>query len=637
MQNCIFKKIISLLIVLSLCLGTMLSLVGCNVDDGSGGDFDTDNEAGNDDTQGENAPDEDDISEDYHDKIYVPEYKEYDRNTVKFSDITYKRPNFDQVNSNIASVIEIIEKNEAPFEDQIASIVDLEDDYTDVLTMYVFAKIYNSKDSSVAYWNEEYSYVTANYPSFAEKIEDMFVAAANSPHAERFETEYFGDGLIEEYKDGGNFTDNMIELWADEEQLESEYSSLSTATIEVTYLGKTDTVDNITRYYLDKYGENSTEYLTAYSFCMTAYSNALEERSAEILVNLFKVRKLIAQELGHSSYINYAYETHGRDYSPEKMNDFLADITKYVLPVYSVLSYYIFSGYFQTNLPSDLRLEDLINTAYTALCETDEELADIYRYMLQFDLYDVELSETNRQQGAFTTYLDEYDAPFLFISAAGSVSDYMTLFHEFGHFSEKFINYSTSVSLDQQEVSSQGLEFLMLHYIEDHISDKDIKYLKYEQLSNALQVLIIQGFYAKFEEIAYNIPYDSINKQELDNAVIEAAESFNLNPEYFNSISAVMIPHIFMYPFYVQSYCTSIVPALQLYFMENDESGSGLLAYKRLLELADGELTFIEAMESAGLDSPFKADILRDIADDIYYEIIGKHYYSQGDKDQNAA
>ena len=82
-----------------------------------------------------------------------------------------------------------------------------------------------------------------------------------------------------------------------------------------------------------------------------------------------------------------------------------------------------------------------------------------------------------------------------------------------------------------------------------------------------------------------------------------------------------------MYPFYVQSYCTSIIPALELYFMEKETPGSGLVAYKRILDFADSDYTFAESMENAGLSSPFEKDILRKIADSIYFEIVGKHYY----------
>jgi len=627
------KKILAALLAAMLIFSSLLSLVGCNAPD------EPNNGENNENAEGGNGGDssEGGDGEDYRDKIHVPEYKEYDRDTVKFKDITYSRPDIARVNAAVAEVTEKIEKNEISFDEQITAVRSLEEPYSHVLTMYSFANIYNSKDSSVKYWNDEYSYVTANYPSFAEALEDMFVAAANSPHAERFEEEYFGDGLIEEYKDGGNFTDNMIKLWESEEKLEAEYSSLSTATVKVDYRGVNDTVDNILSFYRTKYGENSPEYSSAYSFCMSSYQKKVTDISSEILVKLIRVRKLIADELGYDSYMTYAYETHGRDYTAEEMKLFLEDITEYVVPVYSVLNYYVFSSYFQTNKPEELRLDQLINKGYDMLLHTDEELADIFAFMLQFELHDIEKGETNRKPGAFTTYLHGYEAPFIFITADGTVTDYTTLFHEFGHFCEQYINGTTDTSLDQQEVSSQGLEYLMLHYLDGYVSERDAQYIKFKQLSSALEVLVIQGFYAKFEELAYAIPFEQISKESLDGAVVSAAEDFGLNTEYLNDISVVMIPHIFMYPFYVQSYCTSVVPALELYFTEKENEGEGLTAYLRLLDFAGSDYTFVEAMENAGLTSPFEKDILRKIADSIYFEIVGKHYYKDNTNDNSNA
>lgn len=627
----IIKRILSLILLLSIFSSLLLSTVSCMKNDTTDGD--TEN-AGKDESEGNG----DTVPEDpnWRDRIVMPEYREYDRLTVNFSEISYKRPDFDAVISAFRTLIETIEKNEIPYEDQLIAIEDLEDEYTDIRTMNAFANIYNSKDSSVEYWNEEYSYVTKNYPSFAEVIEDLFVAAANSPHAESFEKDYFGEGLIEEYKDGGKFTDTMIELWAREEELEAEYSSLSTATVEVTYLNKTGTVDEILDEYLEKYGESSEDYMRAKAFCMQEYEKKTAKRSGEILVLLFKTRKLIANELGNESYIDYAYESMGRDYTPEDMSAFLDEVREYVIPIFAVLDYYVFYNYFQNTSLENKSLDFTVNTTYDILHDIDIELYDIYGYMLQFGLFDIEKEATNRAPGAFTTYLDAYEAPFIFMSATGSVEDMTTLFHEFGHFAENYINFGSTSSLDKQEISSQGLEMLMLHYAKDKLTEKELQYLTYYQMSSALNVLAYQSFYAKFEEIAYAIPFEEITKERLDRAVVEAAEFFSFNTEYINSVDAVFIPHIFLYPFYVQSYCTSIIPSLEIYFLEGKESGAGLEAYKRIIDSTEGDADFVDALIAAGLSSPFEEGVPRDIADSIYYEIVGSHYYTDKN-DQNAA
>ena len=229
---------------------------------------------------------------------------------------------------------------------------------------------------------------------------------------------------------------------------------------------------------------------------------------------------------------------------------------------------------------------------------------------------------------------DKYDAPYTFITAYESTTDYSTLFHEFGHFAEFFINYRSDASLDANEVSSQGLEYIMLNHLGDFVSNKDKKYLKYTALEGALTTLIFQGFYARFEDIAYRIPESDISKETLDRAVAAAARDFSLNDEVLCDVSYVNIPHIYISPMYVQSYCTSVIPSLDLYFKESKQSGSGVELYKSYLHLMGEDVTFTEALDRIGLASPFDEGVTLRIADAIYYEIVGTHFYGQ-DNDSN--
>ncbi|MBE6635768.1 MAG: hypothetical protein E7617_06210 [Ruminococcaceae bacterium] len=629
------KRIAALILTIALLCSSFTLLISCQT---TGGNTDVGSSGGTNNNGGADAGDNSGAAEneDYRDKITVPEYKEYDRRTVKFSEMKFERPDFAAVIGGFDRVIELIKANEISFEEQIAAIEEIEAPYSLVRSMYAFTNIYNSIDSSDEFWNPQFTYITTNYPTFAGKVEDMFEAAANSPHAERFEKEYFGEGLIENYKDGGTLTEAMIQLWKTEEQLEADYSSISTATVEITYKNQTDTVDRILAFHKDKYGEKSTEYITAFTYCMQEYQKISKEKSRSIYIDLFKVRSLIATELGDDSYMTYAYKSHARDYEPEKIERFLKDIADYIIPVYSTLSYFVFNPFFETTEQSKLELHTLVNNCYSTLKKNDQDLADIFAYMLQFELFDIETEKLNRQDGAFTTYIDDYDAPFIFMTASGKSEDYSTLYHEFGHFVDAFINDNGTTSIDQKEVSSQALEYIMLHYMEDILSDSDMRYLTYKKLSSAMETLIYEGFYARFEALAYDLPYDAINEENLNKLIVKAAEEFKLNTKYVNDISVTFIPHIFLYPFYVQSYCTSLVPALQLYLMPT-ENGESLLAYKSIIDRSEEDMTFEETIVAAGLSSPFESGVLQKIADEIHFIITGSHFFKNNGSGELAA
>ena len=239
------------------------------------------------------------------------------------------------------------------------------------------------------------------------------------------------------------------------------------------------------------------------------------------------------------------------------------------------------------------------------------DFADIYAYMLQHGLYDAELYDENRYTGAFTTYLDKYEAPFIFMTANGDATDYSTLMHEFGHFMDAYIADGFGSDLDRAEIFSQALALLSTSYMDDKLSESDIQYLLYDQLFSALDTLIIQGFYARVEQLVYDIPSESLSTEG-------AAKEATIE---------LLIPHLFTSPLYVSSYCTAIVPALELFFMEREVAGAGVESFYKLIVQNEGEVSLEEALRSVGLSSPFDPGVLRSISDKIHYLVTGSHYY----------
>ena len=200
------------------------------------------------------------------------------------------------------------------------------------------------------------------------------------------------------------------------------------------------------------------------------------------------------------------------------------------MPVYSKLAYYVFNSFNKTENAENLSRVELINTMYSILNGNASELGEIYSYMLQHGLYDVEEANTNRF-GSFASYLDAYNAPFLFLSTDGKITDYLSAFHEFGHFSDFYVNDNDYTSIDLSEVSSQALELLSLTWLDSVLDGEDITYLTYYEMQNALLTLISNGFYATFEHIAYNLEYDEITEDTLSNAVKEAAKTKKAEPQ----------------------------------------------------------------------------------------------------------
>lgn len=620
------RKTVALFLVLLLLASTVLFTV-------SSGD-----EPRGDDPVGDGGGEGDGGSTDKKDEpneeeggIRVPEYKDYGRGTIDFTDMVYERPSLDEAVARFDAVTALIEANEVKYEEQLARLEELDALYVTVTTMGTLANIYNSKDAAEEFWAEEFEYISTGYPRFSQAIEKLFVAAAQSPNEARFEKDYFGEGALLEYEDGGIYTDALVELMAREAELEAEYSAISTANTVITYGGVTDTYDNVLAYYLEKYGEGSRQYLSAKAQCDILYEAATYEKSVELFVELIRERRLIADELGYESYELFAYETLYHDYDPKSARTLVSEVAEYVVPVYLRLYNYVFypyiSDYEATKKPTSVATSELINGTHELLSEMDGELGEIFSYMLQHGLYDVAPYSQNRFQGSFTTYIDKYEAPYLFVSTEGKATDYITLAHEFGHFTDAFINYDASTSLDLSEVSSQALELLLLTRLDTTLSDDEYKYLVYSELDDIFGVMIYQSFYASFEMAAYDLEYDEITEERLNALVAELAKDFGFS-ESCNSVYYVLIPHLVLYPFYVQSYVSSVVAATEIGCLEYENAGAGLSVYKALITRGDDDESFEEALAEAGVASPFAEGTVKELADTIYYKLLGSHYFN---------
>ena len=88
-----------------------------------------------------------------------------------------------------------------------------------------------------------------------------------------------------------------------------------------------------------------------------------------------------------------------------------------------------------------------------------------------------------------------------------------------------------------------------------------------------------------------------------------------------------------LYPFYVQSYCTSTTVALEIYYLESESKGTGLEAYKKLVLREDPDLTFEEYLNDAGLHSPFEEGYMLSLANRIHYDAFSKNYFTEPNKD----
>lgn len=506
---------------------------------------------------------------------------------VSFTEIEYERPNIDDISDSADKVCELVDKGKVNVKLGLA-IDDFQTLYNHYLTMSEVAMIRSELDRSDSYYSEESAWCSERSAEVERILNDLLEHCANSDICDELDERYF-DGLLNEtFSDDGylEYTDRIVELKEQESKLLTECDELSTQMLYVD-IDETDRWDEF------------------------------NEEAAEIYIDLIKVRRSIAEEWGYDSYMEMAYEDFGRDYSAEDLEDYTEAIKEYITPVYYDALY---SGKFYSmfNVGS-MRPERSFRYVEDCLTELDPTLKECMRFMKKYDLYDISDS-VDKISSSYTTYLQDYASPYLFVSPECSKADILTIAHEFGHFCDKYINYDGYYSLDTMEMLSQGMEYMLISHLEDDELSKELSDYK---LADVLALYVDQGCYSEFEHRAYSLPDSELTVDNINALFAEVADEYGFSigyyPEYLNYIW-IQVPHMFQYPFYIISYCVSDSAAFNLYMMELENEGSGFEAYMKLLDDCD-TADFLDLIEEHDLPSPISADTVMNIADIIEDEL----------------
>ena len=237
------------------------------------------------------------------------------------------------------------------------------------------------------------------------------------------------------------------------------------------------------------------------------------------------------------------------------------------------------------------------------------------KFMKNSGLYDISGSDA-KLDSSYVTYLDDYDVPYLFSKTYGFSDDILTVGHEFGHFVDNYTNYGLGISNDSAEMFSQGMEYMLLEYIDDEELAAELT--RYKML-DALYLYVSQLSFNEFEELVYDLSDAELTVENVNYIYAEVAEEYGYADDYDADLLPYLwidISHLFDQPFYVISYCVSDSAAFELYNLELDSSGSGLKAYLNLVDVSD-EYGFLELLEGEDLPSPLTADTIGRIADTL--------------------
>lgn len=515
---------------------------------------------------------------------------------VSFDEMEYVRPDTDALCEGFRSVQDLVEGGSSA-EDVLEAFYPVYSDYVRFDTMETVAYIHYTLDLNDTFYDEENRWCEEQEPLVKQAMEKLYIAMAGSSIRDKLETLEFGEGFFLYYDENEVYSnDRVVELMQQESDLEAQYMALQ-SDMTIVWKGEERLVEELLDSNLSYY-----DMLDVYRL----YYDKYNPLAADIYIKLIGVRKQIAEELDYPSYADFAYGFYfDRDYTPDQVAKYTADIAKELSPYYHTAMY----NSYKRSMRSEQVMALLKQTAY----DFGGEFAEAYDYMQQYDLYDISES-TSKMPGSYMTYLSAYESPFMYVSPTGDIDDFLTASHEFGHFVDGYVNSNRTNSIDCAEIFSQGLEYLSLSRANLNRNDREL--LSVSKVSDALMVFLTQSCYAEFERRAFELPEKDLTAEKLNEIFMECNEEFGMSYAGLEDVIGpgwIDIQHFFIAPFYVISYCVSNDAALQIYQAEL-ENGSGLETYRTLMSNS-ADNTILALLDEAGLASPFARGRVADLAD----------------------
>jgi len=363
-----------------------------------------------------------------------------------------------------------------------------------------------------------------------------------------------------------------------------------------------------------------------------------EKELDEIYDEMVKLRHKIAKTLGYENYIQLGYDRLGRtDYNHQDVKNYRNQIFTEVVPVVQELiqrkakrigieepKSYDLALSFKTGNPTPKGgVEWQVNVAKNMYQEMSKETGEFFNFMLDHELLELD-SKPGKAGGGYCTYIPKYHSPFIFANFNGTSHDVDVLTHEAGH---AFQIYSSKdlipsyrwPTMEAAEIHSMSMEFLAWPWINGFFKEDTEKYQFYH-LDSSLSFLPYGAAVDEFQHGVYQNPemtpderktlWRNIEKKYLPFKDYDDDHFMDKGTYWFKQ------GHIFSVPFYYIDYTLAQVLAFQFFVSSQENHQKALEKYISLCRLG-GSKSFVELVESTGLNNPFKKGTIKSVIEPI--------------------
>lgn len=352
------------------------------------------------------------------------------------------------------------------------------------------------------------------------------------------------------------------------------------------------------------------------------------------LTNLFnkllEKRQQVAVNAGFENYRDYKFRELGRfDYTPADCFAFHDAVREHILPLHKML---VERRRKKLGLdvmrPWDGDAEP-IGTQPLHPFETGKELSDkaiavfgklgnyfsgCLNTMTDMKRMDLE-SRVGKAPGGYNCPLAETGVPFIFMNAAGTVNDVITMMHEGGHAVHSFLSHSLPLSsfkeypMEIAELASMSMELFSMEHWDIFFSDKnELQRAQIEELERVISVLPWIATIDKYQHWLYTNPGHTNEQREAEWMKILAEFSTGVTDwtgfEEYRAYFWQKQLHLYEVPFYYIEYGIAQLGAIAMWRQYRENKEQALENYKAALALGYTK-TLKELYATAGIRFDF--------------------------------
>ncbi|UTH13495.1 M3 family oligoendopeptidase [Macrococcus equipercicus] len=550
--------------------------------------------------------------------------------TTTFKDYTYQRPDLGATKQTFDILLEKFSAAESA-EAQLAVIKELNQIRNDINTNYSLAMIRASIDTNDQFYSDERDYFDDHAAALAALEADYFKALTTSAFKDELE-ERLGSQLFSlAYNVVNSYSDDVKDLINEENKISSEYSKLI-ASAEIDYDGKVLNLAQMAPYTQSTDRAVRKEAALKVQEFMSTNLHAFDD----IYDRLVKVRHKIAVTLGFENFIELGYMRMQRiDYDQTMVSSYRKQIKDHVVPLATKLydrqaerigvdklKFYdevivFLSG---NENPKDEPAVILENgrKMYEAL---SAETGEFYDFMMKRELFDIE-AKKGKEAGGYCTFIDNYNAPFIFANFNTTDHDITVLTHEAGHAFQVYSSRDLEVpdylwpTHESCEIHSMSMEFFTYPWMDLFFANADK--FKYKHIGDAVHFLPYGAAIDEFQHRVYERP--DMTPVERRRVWTELEEKYLPHRDYdgIYPLSEGSLwhrqGHVFSSPFYYIDYTLAQLCAFQFFKRSREDFDGAWHDYLNLCRLG-GSMPFNALVKEAGLKSPFEQGTLKEVVD----------------------